>query len=110
MSIINPPIEVLNFGHKLIWTYDGEGYSGDYNPEDPEDVPLLRFTVMRVTDNATWECVEDGSYCTEISVDTEKEALIVLGYDILHMWVLSDHSKRSLEAASWMLPKEKRNA
>ena len=109
MSIINPPIEVLNYGHKLLWTYDGEGYNGDYDPSDPEDTPLLRFTVMAIRE-AAWECVEDGSYCTRISVDTEEEALIVLGYDILHMWVLSGHSKRALEDASWMLPKERKNA
>jgi len=34
----------------------GEGYEGDYDPEDPEDVPLLRFTVYR-REGDWWEQV-----------------------------------------------------
>lgn len=41
----------------------GEGFSGDYDPADPEDQPLLRFTVFRREDGV-WQPVDNGSYCT----------------------------------------------
>lgn len=50
----------------------GEGWSGDYNPEDSEDTPLLRFTVSRLEDG-NWEQVADASYCTRIPVDTPED-------------------------------------
>ena len=39
----------------------GEGLSGDYDPEDKDDIPLLRFTVLE-----DGEPVEDASYCTQV--------------------------------------------
>jgi hypothetical protein len=54
----------------------GEGWSGDYDPDDPNDEPLLRFYVMR-----DGEQVDDASYCT-LTVDengnADKLAAIVL--------------------------------
>jgi hypothetical protein len=43
----------------------GEGYGGDYDPDDPADAELLRFTVMRRVDGVL-EPVDDGSYCTKL--------------------------------------------
>ena len=57
-----------------------EGVSGDYDPEDPEDTPFLRFDVER-WNGFDWEPVEDASYCTTISayvypsVKADKERL-----------------------------------
>ena len=60
----------------------GEGIQGDYNENDPEDKPLLRFDVYirdpktyeenlaceRPLDDSCvgWEAVEDASYCTNL--------------------------------------------
>ena len=53
----------------------GEGLSGDYDPEDKDDIPLLRFTVLK--DN---EPVEDASYCTQVPTNvTITEATKILG-------------------------------
>ena len=53
----------------------GEGLSGDYNPDDKDDVPLLRFTVLK--DN---EPVDDASYCTQVPTNvTITEATKILG-------------------------------
>lgn len=53
----------------------GEGWSGDYDSDDPDDAPLLRFTVLHLVDE-TWQAVDDASYCTGVSdtEDQEREA------------------------------------
>ena len=51
--------------------YIGEGYSGDYNPDDPEDEPLLRFSVYQSGANH-WDQVNDGSYCTCLSAKIDE--------------------------------------
>ena len=53
----------------------GEGLSGDYDPKDKDDVPLLRFTVLKGD-----EPVEDASYCTQVPTNiTIVEATKILG-------------------------------
>lgn len=57
----------------------GEGYNGDYDPNDPNDKPLLRFDVEQM-DFATEEWQEDRwisleSRCTCIPVDAPVERL-----------------------------------
>ena len=55
----------------------GEGYWGDYNPENPDDVNLLRFYVYFKPENEKeWQAVEDASYCTGVAA-TEKEETIM---------------------------------
>lgn len=43
----------------------GEGRSGDYDPGDPDDAQLVRFTVLRRVDGVL-QPIEDGSYCTNL--------------------------------------------
>ncbi len=56
----------------------GEGYQGDYDENDPEDAPLMRFTAY-VRDpedpDMDWEVVEDSSYCTYLSANDPEEKL-----------------------------------
>lgn len=54
------------------WTELGEGIDGDYNPDDPEDVELLRFDVSRLIDGE-WEAIDDASYCTQVPVSATPE-------------------------------------
>lgn len=49
-------------------TYDGEGYNGDYDDEDEDDRPLLRFTLWE-HNNDDCTPVDDASYCTCIAAD-----------------------------------------
>ena len=53
----------------------GEGLSGDYDPEDKDDISLLRFTVLKDD-----EPVDDASYCTQVPTNvTITEATKILG-------------------------------
>ncbi len=72
----------------VMWDYIGEGFTGDYNPDDPEDWPLLRFTVMVRNPDALY-CeppaeppsdmyleAANGSYCTaSLPIDVDKDEL-----------------------------------
>lgn len=79
----------------------GEGLSGDYDPSDPYDVALLRFTVL-----LNGEQVEDASYCTRIPADTDSITQATLAATILEQVieeVLCGHSiKRLCEELSWI--------
>jgi hypothetical protein len=47
-------MEIIKGKCKVEWVELGEGWSGDYNPNDPEDEELLRFDVY----------TSDTNYCT----------------------------------------------
>ena len=46
----------------------GEGYDGDYDPENPNDAPLYRLDVTRRGRDYEDEC---GSWCTHIRADVK---------------------------------------
>lgn len=55
-----------------------EGINGDYDPDDPDDVNLLRFDVYcRNPEEGLndWEPVDDASYCTNVEANSTKEHL-----------------------------------
>jgi len=59
---------------RVVLTWLGEGIDGDYNPEDAEDVPLLRFDVYTWSEeDSAWSCPEDSSYCTQLSAFAGEE-------------------------------------
>lgn len=97
----------------------GEGRDGEYNPNDPEDVPLLRFDV-RVSEYAAekyevygessfndddWFIPDACSYCTGIPVDTPLEVQAELASQmaaVLWRTMLEDGSlKRASQELSW---------
>lgn len=92
----------------VVWEDIGEGMSGDYDPDDPDDVALLRFTVLeahRVSDYAIqWRERDDSSYCTLMPVDTPDDILLRAAQMILDE-AQSTSSKRAMEELSWMSPK-----
>lgn len=72
------PDVVMSLSNEQLRTdwYDAdEGYNGDYNPDDPEDEPLLRFDVYYKNAACEWEAVEDASYCTCMSLNAPKSTL-----------------------------------
>lgn len=80
------------------WEHIGEGYSGEYNPDDLMDVQLLRFTVYK-----DGEQMEDASYCTQMPVGTDPAILrrgLILVLDVAQ----GPNPKRGLELLSWMKP------
>lgn len=108
----------------------GEGASGDYDPENIEDDPLLRFTLYRkfemdkhagdkpdfdrfcnmcdvdAYEDGDWAAVNDGSYCTNLSAFEDREHLENAAKEILAQ-VESDvrdltRQKRLFEELSWI--------
>lgn len=58
------------------WDYIGEGNSGDYDDQDADDVPRLRFTTYKMhPDGKGRDEVDSGSYCTQLPVNTPDEEL-----------------------------------
>lgn len=92
----------------VIWENMGEGLFGDYDEEYPDDENLLRFTVF-VNEYGSWRQVDDSSYCTYVSADTDNEKLMELlnvlmneFYDVLHYDIYASVKKIG-ERMSWIL-------
>lgn len=87
---------------KVEFEYIGEGYCEDYDPTDPDDVQLLRFSVYQ--DN---EQLDNGSYCTLMPADTPKaiidHALRFLMREVENS-LEGGSFKRAMEYCSWMEP------
>ena len=96
---------IENGDYKVEFIDIGEGLDGDYNPEDPTDVPLLRFDSYVKVDGE-WEPVEDGSYCTRVSAYANKATLDALATIIVNGLVEVTGGgyspKRYLESMSWI--------
>jgi hypothetical protein len=102
----------------------GEGSSGEFDPEDSSDEPLLRFTLFRRwsadldqdkfailcdTDaygDGEWAAVRDGSYCTQINAFGSKPK-----HEAAAMYILRQvedevrclrRNKRHWEGLSWI--------
>lgn len=63
--------------YRLEWVDIGEGYDGDYNPNDPNDKPLYRADLY-----ADGDILESGSYCTGAPVATDPEILEGMARDL----------------------------
>ena len=90
----------------------GEGWNGDYNPEDPDDEELLRFDVYYKNPedkDMDWMEVEDASYCTQLSADASEDILekavtaIFKRYDDVATHIISGGSVKEMgEELSWI--------
>lgn len=98
-------MEYSKRGVRIEWEYIGEGWEGDYNPEDPNDEPMLRFTVLRLVDG-DWEQVDDSSYCTMVNVYTSKkilkEYLELIYRHVAEDVVIGKSIKKACEWLSWL--------
>ena len=100
-------MELIRDNVKVEWEAIGEGFSGDYNPEDLRDVELLRFYVS-VLRNGVWEEKEDASYCTLFPVsatDEDKMAGLQLLMENFHAALADDPDasvKKLGEQLSWI--------
>lgn len=65
-------MELVSGNIKVEWVDIGEGLCGDYNPDDPEDIPLLRFDIS-VFKDGEWEIKSDGSHCTQFPTTATNE-------------------------------------
>jgi hypothetical protein len=68
------PMTLIRRRVKVEFYNADEGWNGDFDPDDPEDVNLLRFSfAARV--NGEWVSVADASYCTYVPAATDEETL-----------------------------------
>lgn len=82
-------------------SFIGEGYNGEYDPSDPDDVPLLRFDLYEMIDGA-WEALDDCSYCTALPA-TVSEYVVGQALDhILNATEGVERPKKVCESLSWM--------
>lgn len=85
----------------VILDFEGEGASGDYDPTDSGDEPLMRVAVERKGADG-WDYVEDSSYCTQISARaSEAGKILALAY-ILNGLSSEGSVKRYMERMSWI--------
>lgn len=68
---------------KVVLGWIGEGKSGDFDPNDPTDIPLLRFDIythhslnypFSENNGKKWHPVNDASYCTCLIADNKQVA------------------------------------
>ena len=92
---------------KTSFEYIGEGYGGDFDPEDESDAPLIRFNIWRreKVDDA-WEQAISGSACTAIIVGTDPEWLRcwLRIFSVEAEYLITNYKsvKRLVEAVSWL--------
>lgn len=109
---------------KVEWIDLGEGLCGEYNPDDPDDIALLRYdayvrpdavdkyemTIEAWVDETTgnpWVIVRDSSFCTNTPVDTPDHILQGLAQiiaDSLEDSLGSGYWKSVSEQMSWISP------
>ncbi len=118
------PLELIDDNVKVEWDDIGEGFSGDYDPNDPDDVELLRFTVLYLSgsnkdddswpayrpEDEVWEQVDDASYCTLVPRDTDEKILLLMLKNLM-MYVKDkvearESIKKECEWFSWIGPKD----
>ena len=103
----NQDFQDLEFSRKgliVVFEYIGEGFSGDYDENDPDDDPLLRFSCFRIEGGERVE-IPDSSYCTLLPTNTRKEHLEQASKSILDALELPS-PKRELERLSWFGPND----
>jgi hypothetical protein len=103
-------LEISRGNVEVVFEYIGEGNSGDYDPRDPRDEPLLRFSIYRKDPadvNGRKEC-EDASYCTQIPITTDRALVHRLAEHILDVvyWDVEERCsvKKLCERLSWITP------
>jgi hypothetical protein len=97
--------ELVRGDVKVEWAELGEGKDGDYDPNDPDDIELLRFDVSR-EEGDDWEAIDDASYCTQVPVSATPEQRakgLQLIMDEIYDAASEDHSiKKACEHLSWI--------
>lgn len=105
-------IESQDGRFRACFTYIGEGWHGDYDPEDPTDSPLLRFDVQ--TSDPEWVRCDDASidagwywvdsYCTQVraNVVTGEQAETLLRSIVGRLNGETGSVKKILEELSWI--------
>jgi hypothetical protein len=95
-------MELIRGNLKVEFDYIGEGLSGDFNPEDPLDIPLLRFYISKLNPEGEWEYLEKGSYCTGVHADTDLATVAKLLGMIMEAITFTNCDKTKIAEFSYM--------
>ena len=87
-------------GYGIEFTQIDEGNSGDYDPEDPNDVPRLRFYCHKIIDGEYVE-IEDTSHCTMLT-PLASEAVLQRYAELVANAVDSAYTKHRLAEITWI--------
>lgn len=84
-GMVSPDVHVSATAGPITVQYDweGEGTSGSYDPEEPDDVPLLRLTVR--LDGGTAVGYGGGSWCTGTPATVSVDAVNSRAIDVAQM-------------------------
>lgn len=100
--IVGDKLVVEYEDRKVIWEWIGEGWNGDYEADNPDDEPLLRFSCYERERNH-WNDLPDSSYCTRMPYGSPMSYLMRATVPIME--AIQDVSyKRELERLSWFEP------
>jgi hypothetical protein len=101
-------MEIIKGRVRVEWVDLGEGLDGDYDPDDPNDVALLRFDVSWKNLQGEWEAADDASYCTDVPTATPlpvQQRLLEILMDEVYEPLTDRHSiKKLCERLSWISP------
>lgn len=100
-------LDIEQGGYRVTWEWLGEGQCGDYNPNDPADTPLLRFSCWQqsVSEDTDWIELDDSSYCTLMPIGTPVPVLAWMAGRILQEIRDSPEAyRRRLQELSWCEP------
>jgi hypothetical protein len=91
-------------GVQVSLSHIGEGCDGDFMPDDPDDVPLLRMDVS-IWEEGEWQALDNGSYCTDLSCaasDAELDEALAIMHEQITAAIKEGRQKRTCEWLSWM--------
>ncbi len=106
-------VELIRGDRKVEWVDLGEGLDGEYNPNNEDDVALLRFDVLELTkidglfsDSPVmeWEQMDDASYCTQMPADSSDDILHQSAELIMNATYGKSNIKKICEELSWIHP------
>jgi len=107
--------EVIRGNRKVEWVDIGEGWNGNYDPDDPDDTALLRFDVLELTKikglfsdssklELEWDVLDDASYCTQMPADTSEADQYQAAWIIMDATYGKTNIKKICEELSWISP------
>jgi len=92
-------------GIVLTLEHIGEGLGGDFDPQDPKDVPVLRFRFEKRQNGILVE-VDDASFSTMIPATTPHEALVRVARRLMdeaaEAILAGDHVRNLCQRLCWI--------
>ena len=95
-DIFNDIVTVTNDTYKILLSYMGEGFYGEYNENDKEDQPLLRAEIY-CKDADNWCKKMAASTCTCYSARRSQSEVTRIGEKILQRLSIIHNNQHDLD-------------